>query len=418
MKASLITIGDEILIGQIVDTNSAWMAQELNKIGVEVFEILTISDDRKHLLSAFAKAESQSDLVLITGGLGPTKDDITKSTLCEYLDDHLVMDEQVLEHISQLFAQYIKDPMVDMNRAQAMVPSKAQVLPNQYGTAPGMWMENNGCILVAMPGVPFEMKELMRSQVLPRLEALPDRPFIHHRTILTAGKGESTIATVLANWENALPPHIKLAYLPSLGMVRLRLSSVGADKDKILQSVDEEIKKMTELISDIVVGESNEESLIDQVSRLFKDQGKTLATAESCTGGKIANIITEIPGASKFFKGSTVTYATASKVEILGLDSQLIDQHSVVSAEVASAMAQAAKEKFKSDYAVATTGNAGPDKGDSDAPVGTVYIGIATPDEVYALHFTMGNHRERVVQKTVNKSLELLQKELLKKVGI
>lgn len=415
MKATIITIGDEILIGQIVDTNSEWMAQELNKIGVDVYEIISISDDRDHILSAFAKAESQSDIVLMTGGLGPTKDDITKKTICEYIDDTLILNQDVLDHVTQLFAKYVKDAMVDMNKDQALVPSKVQIIKNDFGTAPGMWFENNGVIFVSMPGVPFEMKEIMTSGVLPRIEAMPGLPFIHHRTILTAGQGESTIATRLEDWENNLPSDIKLAYLPSLGTVRLRLSSKGMDKEHVIKSVDAQIKELYQLIPDIIVGESNNEGLVDQVSRLFKEQNKTLATAESCTGGKIANLITEIPGASQFFKGSTITYATASKVDILGIDEALIDKYSVVSHEVAQAMAVAAKKKFNSDYAIATTGNAGPSKGDSDAPVGTVYIGIATEDESFALKFMMGNHRERVIQKTVNKAFELLQKELLKK---
>ncbi|WP_405369587.1 CinA family nicotinamide mononucleotide deamidase-related protein [Nonlabens sp. Asnod2-A12] len=417
MKATIITIGDEILIGQIVDTNSEWMAQELNKIGVDVYEIISISDNREHILSAFAKAESQSDIVLMTGGLGPTKDDITKKTICEYTNDTLVLNQDVLDHVTQLFAKYVKDAMVDMNKDQALVPSQAQIIKNDFGTAPGMWFENNGVVLISMPGVPFEMKEIMLSGVLPRLKAMPGLPFIHHRTILTAGQGESTIATRLEDWENNLPTSIKLAYLPSLGTVRLRLSSKGMDKGHILKSVDDQIKELYLLIPDIIVGESNEEGLVDQVSRLFKEQNKSLATAESCTGGKIANLITEIPGASQFFKGSTITYATASKVDILGIDETLIDKYSVVSHEVAEAMAVAAKKKFESNYAIATTGNAGPSKGDSDAPVGTVYIGIATEDESFALKFMMGNHRERVIQKTVNKAFELLQKELLKKGG-
>jgi nicotinamide-nucleotide amidase len=366
-------------------------------------------------LSAFAKAESQSDIVLITGGLGPTKDDITKKTICDYLNDELVLNQEVLDHVTQLFAKYIKDAMVAMNKAQAMVPSRAEIIKNNFGTAPGMWLVHNEVIFVSMPGVPFEMKEIMRGGVLPKIKAIPGLPFIHHRTILTAGQGESTIATRIEQWENDLPKHIKLAYLPSLGTVRLRLSSRGMDKGFIEKTVDDQIRLLLKLIEDIIVGESNEESLVDQISRLFKEQGKTLATAESCTGGKIANLITEIPGASEFFKGSTITYATDSKVAILGIDPSLIEQYSVVSTEVAEAMAVAAKKKFKSDYAVATTGNAGPSKGDSDANVGTVYIGIATENESFALKFMMGNHRERVIQKTVNKSFELLQKELLKK---
>lgn len=413
MKATIITIGDEILIGQIVDTNSAWMARELNKIGVHVYEILSISDEREHILSAFAKAKQQSDIVLITGGLGPTKDDITKKTICEFFDDHLELNQQVLEHVEMLFKKYIKAPMVAMNRDQALVPKKAQVLMNDYGTAPGMWIEEDETIFVSMPGVPFEMKSLITDRVIPRIQEIGNLPFIHHRTILTAGQGESTIATRVEDWENKLPAHIKLAYLPSLGTVRLRLSSRGLDKDFIIHTVDQQIKELYALIKDIIVGESNDDSLVHSVVQLLKDKHKTVATAESCTGGKIASLITEIPGASQVFMGSTVTYATQSKVDMLSIDPAIIEKYSVVSEQVAVQMAAQVRKKFKSDFAIATTGNAGPTQGDSDAPVGTVYIGIATPLKVYGLHFMMGNHRERVVQKSINKALELLQKELI-----
>ncbi|GAK93123.1 hypothetical protein JCM19298_1842 [Nonlabens ulvanivorans] len=413
MQATIITIGDEILIGQIVDTNSAWMANELNKIGVNVYEIISISDDREHILSAFAKAKQQSDIVLVTGGLGPTKDDITKKTICEFFDDQLELNQEVLDHVVMLFEKYVKAPMVDMNKDQALVPSKAQVITNQYGTAPGLWIEDEGTIFVSMPGVPFEMKALMTDGVLPKILNIGELPFIHHRTILTAGQGESTIATRLEQWENNLPSHIKLAYLPSLGTVRLRLSSRGMDKDFILKSVDDQIQQLYAIIDDVIVGESNDESLVHAVVHLLKENNKTVATAESCTGGKIASLITEIPGASNVFMGSTVTYATQSKVDMLGVNPLIIEKYSVVSEQVAYEMASKARLKFNSDYAVATTGNAGPTQGDSDAPVGTVYIGIATPEKTYALKFMMGNHRDRVVQKTINKALELLQKELI-----
>ncbi|WP_405352525.1 CinA family nicotinamide mononucleotide deamidase-related protein [Nonlabens sp. Asnod3-H03] len=413
MQATIITIGDEILIGQIVDTNSAWMASELNKIGVNVYEIISISDDREHILSAFAKAKQESDIVLVTGGLGPTKDDITKKTICEFFDDQLVLDQEVLDHVIMLFEKFVKAPMVDMNKDQALVPSKAQVISNQYGTAPGLWIESEGTIFVSMPGVPFEMKALMSDGVIPKILNIGELPFIHHRTILTAGQGESTIATRIEQWENDLPSHIKLAYLPSLGTVRLRLSSRGMDKDLILETVDDQIQKLYAIIEDVIVGESNDESIVHAVVQLLKENNKTVATAESCTGGKIASLITEIPGASKVFMGSTVTYATQSKVDMLGVDPAIIEKYSVVSEQVAHEMAYKARLKFKSDYAVATTGNAGPTQGDSDAPVGTVFIGISTPEKTYALQFMMGNHRDRVVQKTINKSLELLQKDLI-----
>lgn len=413
MNATIITIGDEILIGQIVDTNSAWMAQELNKIGVHVYEIMSISDDSDHIKSAFAKAESQSDLVLITGGLGPTKDDVTKKTICEYFKDQLILNQQVLDHVTTIFQKYVKAPIVQMNKDQALVPSKATIIANEYGTAPGMWLEQNDTIFVSMPGVPFEMKHLMSSGVLPRVKALGKLPFIYHRTILTSGQGESTIATRIEEWENALPSHIKLAYLPSLGTVRLRLSSHGMKKEMVMNAVDAVVEELYGIIKDIIVGEDTGDSLVTTVSDLLKKKGKTLAVAESCTGGKIATLLTEIPGASQIFKGSTVTYATRSKVELLHVDQQLIDDDTVVSEAVAVAMARGVKKQFKSDYALATTGNAGPSKGDSDAKIGTVYIGVATPSKTYALKFMMGNHRERVVQKSVNKALELLHKELL-----
>lgn len=414
MKATIITIGDEILIGQIVDTNSAWMGQELNKIGISVFEIISIGDDRDHILSAFAKAEQQSDLVLITGGLGPTKDDITKTTICSYFDDHLIHNNEVLAHIRDMFAKYVKDAVLPANELQAMVPSKARVLKNAYGTAPGMWLEKNNTIFISMPGVPFEMKSLMRDEVLPLLSKTEGLPYIYHRTILTAGQGESTIAARIEQWENDLPATIKLAYLPSLGSVRLRLSSMGLDRDLVTTAVDERVVALYTLISDVIVGESNDESMAQQISALFKKYGLTLAVAESCTGGQIAQQLTENPGASQFFMGASVTYATKSKIDLLDVDPQLIEQHSVVSEQVAIAMAKGARNKFHADIAVSTTGNAGPSKGDSAVPVGTVYIGIATATGAFALEFNMGNHRERVIQKTVNKSFELLQKEILK----
>lgn len=414
MKATIITIGDEILIGQIVDSNSAWMGKELNKIGVSVYEIISIGDDRDHILSAFAKAEQQSDLVLITGGLGPTKDDITKSTICEYFEDDLVQNVEVLEHIRDMFKKYVKDAIVPANELQSMVPSKATLLKNAYGTAPGMLLERNGTIFISMPGVPFEMKSLMTDEVLPLLSRKGGLPYIYHRTILTAGQGESTIAARIEQWENDLPAAIRLAYLPSLGSVRLRLSSIGQDRSQVMAAVDERVQTLYNLLEDIIIGESNDESMAQQVSTLLKKEGLTLSVAESCTGGQIAQELTEHAGASQFFMGASVTYATRSKIDLLDVDPVVIEKYSVVSEQVAMAMAAGARTKFHSDIAVSTTGNAGPNKGDSDADVGTVFIGIATANDCFAIKFMMGNHRERVIQKTVNKSFELLQKEILK----
>ncbi|WP_394975774.1 competence/damage-inducible protein A [uncultured Croceitalea sp.] len=412
MQAEIITIGDEILIGQIVDSNSAFIAKELNKVGVSVYQITSIQDDKVHILDSLRQANQRSQVVIITGGLGPTKDDITKHTLCEYFTDTLIENSEVLAHIEMLFAKYISTPISDLNRQQAMVPTKATVLKNEFGTAPGLWMQKDGTSFISMPGVPFEMKNLMKSAVLPRIISQYERPYILHKTIMTYGLGESAIAEKIEDWENNLPSSIKLAYLPSLGRVRLRLSSKGRDKEKLQAIVNEEAKKLYPLIGDIIYGEEDE-SIEVSIGNLLTDKKLTLATAESFTGGKIAEQLTAIPGTSKYFKGSIVSYATEAKVNLLRVDADLIKKHSVVSEEVAVAMARNAKEILNTDFAIATTGNAGPTKGDSDEPVGTVYIAISTPKHTFAQKFTMGNHRERIVQKSVNKAFELLQKEIL-----
>ncbi len=415
MFAEIITIGDEILIGQIVDTNSAFIAKELNKIGVSVYQITSIQDDTSHILSALQEAKARSSVVIVTGGLGPTKDDITKHAFCEFFKDTLVEQEEVLRHIEVLFKKFITTaPISDINRKQAQVPSKATVLHNAYGTAPGMWFEEDGTVFVSLPGVPFEMKSLMTTMVLPKIAARFDRPHIIHKTLVTYGMGESAIADRIAEWEDNLPPFIKLAYLPNLGKVRLRLTAKGPDKAVLEKAMDEVSQKLYPLITDILFGIEDNENLEETVGKLFIEKKMTLATAESCTGGKIAQELTSIPGASSYFKGGIVSYATETKVEVLQIPKEIIERHSVVSAEVASRMAQNVKKLLNTDFSVATTGNAGPTKGDSDADIGTVYIAIATPHEVYVQKFNMGNHRERIVEKSVNKALEMLQKEILK----
>ncbi|WP_318309991.1 competence/damage-inducible protein A [Flagellimonas crocea] len=415
MQAEIITIGDEILIGQIVDTNSAFISKELNKIGVSVYQITSIQDDREHILKSLKEAGERSSVVIVTGGLGPTKDDVTKHALCEFFEDELVRDEAVLKHIEELFKKYISTPISDLNREQAMVPSKATVLHNEFGTAPGLWMKQGKTAFVSLPGVPYEMKNLIGKSVLPKIVEEYERPHIVHRTIMTYGLGESAVAEKLEDWENQLPPYIKFAYLPSLGSVRLRLSAKGDDKDFLMAGIEEQIKKMYPLIGDIIYGEEEEEGRVEkQIGTFLTNKKMTLATAESFTGGSIAERITAVPGASKYYKGSLVCYATEAKVNLLGVPQELIDRHSVVSEEVAVAMAENVKIKLKSDFAIATTGNAGPTKGDSDAEVGTVYIGISTPKGTFAQKFVMGRHRERVVVKSVNKAFELLYKEILK----
>jgi nicotinamide-nucleotide amidase len=416
MKAEIITIGDEILIGQIVDTNSAFIAKELNKIGISVKQISTVEDERSHILEALNEAKVRADIIIITGGLGPTKDDITKDCLCEFFEDKLVNNEEVLKHIEFLFEKYIDTPISDLNRKQAMLPSKALALMNKFGTAPGMWFESEGKAYVSLPGVPFEMKALIEDEVIPRLQQNFKRPVILHKTVLTYGMGESAIAEKIEDWEDGLPPYIRLAYLPNLGRVRLRLTAKGDNEEHLKNSVESLISDLHSIIGDIIVGYEDDEPVEIQISRLLLKNKATIATAESCTGGRLGSLFATPPGASNYYKGSVVSYATSSKVDVLKIDKKLIEEHSVVSEEVAMAMAKNVREIFKTDYAISTTGNAGPAKGDSDADIGTVFIGIATPDKVYAKKFTFGNHRDKVIGKAVNKSIELIREELFQQV--
>lgn len=412
MQAEIITIGDEILIGQIVDTNSAYMGQELNKVGISVYQISSIQDDESQILEALELANSRSQLVIVTGGLGPTKDDVTKRVVCNFFKDHLVKNEKVLAHIENLFKKYINVPISEMNRQQALVPSKATILHNSFGTAPGLWLEKNNSVFVFMPGVPYEMKGLMTKEVIPRVLDSFERPYILHRTILTYGWGESTIANTIEDWENNLPEPLKLAYLPSLGKVRLRISGKSFDKDSLESLIEAQVKKLYPLIGEIIYGEEDEHTIEEVLGKLLTQKEFTLATAESFTGGKIAEQITAVPGASKYFKGAVVSYATETKIKLLGVDNRLIEKHSVVSEEVAIAMAKNVKEIIGADFAIATTGNAGPSKGDSNVEVGTVFIAISTPEQTFAQEFKMGKPRERVVRKSVNKAFEILYKEI------
>ncbi|WP_411768300.1 competence/damage-inducible protein A [Winogradskyella sp. A3E31] len=415
MTAEIITIGDEILIGQIIDTNSAFIGKAFNKVGISIYQITSVQDEKDHILKALKEAESNADIIIITGGLGPTKDDITKHTLCDYFEDELVENKDVLEHVEMLFSKYISTPISDLNRQQALVPSKAEILMNQYGTAPGMWFEKDEKVFVSMPGVPYEMKALITNDVIPRLQAKFKFPFILHRTLLTYGLGESAIANRIESFESNLPPYIKLAYLPNLGRVRLRLSSKHVDRKMVEEEMQRQVNLLLPHVEDIFVGFEEDSSLEAIIGKLMTEKGLSLAVAESCTGGSIAQAITANAGASKYFIGSVVSYATASKVELLNVSQELIDKHSVVSKEVAEAMAVGVMKLYNTDYAISTTGNAGPSKGDADAEVGTVYIALASKDKVRSEVFNFGNHREKVIKKATNKAFEILQKEILKK---
>ena len=416
MKATIVTIGDEILIGQIIDTNSAFIAKSLDKIGIEIHEVLSVSDDRNHILETFQRLQNQVDLVIITGGLGPTKDDVTKKTFCDYFEDELIVDKKVEAHVIDLIERVMKRPASQMNKDQALVPSKATVLHNQVGTAPGMWMKKENTVFVSLPGVPYEMKYLVENEILPKVIKEYERPFIIHKTILTYGQGESLVAERIEDWENNLPEFIKLAYLPNPGRVRLRLSARGTDEELLKKAIEENILSLTKIIGDIIVGFDESETLEFVLGKMLAQQNQTISTAESCTGGKIAQMLTSIPGSSKYFKGSVVSYSKEAKIEVLKVTEKTIEEFSVVSAQVAEEMALGVKKIMKTNYSIGITGNAGPTKDDTDCEVGTVFIAISSPKETIIEEFNFGQPREKVIDRAVNKAFEMLQKEILKNV--
>ncbi len=413
MNAEIITIGDEILIGQIVDTNSVFIAKELNKIGISVYQISSIQDDKNHIINALKEAEARADVIIITGGLGPTKDDITKHTLCEYFNDTLVENDSVLQNIKELFKNKEFKTITETNRQQAFVPSNAIILHNVLGTAPGMYFKKGQKVFVSLPGVPYEMKGLITNKVIPRLLSEFELPFIYHKTIITEGVPESILADKISVWEENLPNFLKLAYLPNLGVVRLRLSAKGFDKHYITSTVENEIKSLLKIIGDVVIG-FDEDSPEKLVANMLIANKKTLALAESCTGGLITSSFVNIEGTSAFLKGTIVPYHTSAKEKLLEIDENIISKYSVVSKQVAHQMAVSVKNKFSSDYSIATTGNAGPKKGDSNAAIGEVYIAIATPNEVFVEKFNFGNNRYKVIQRTKNKALQLFRAVLTK----
>lgn len=412
MLAEIITIGDEILIGQITDTNSPWIAIELNKIGISVHQITAISDEKNHISVALNEAMKRADIIIITGGLGPTNDDITKLTLIEFFEDELVLNEEVEHQIKKMF-QKINYPFTEINRMQAFVPSKCVVLQNDFGTAPGMWFHQNDKVIISLPGVPTEMKGLMEQSVIPKLQSTFELPFIVHKTLSTYGMGESMLADLIKDWESQLPIHIKLAYLPNFGKVRLRLSAKGINFYVLEKEVKNQVKKLIPIIKDIFIGEETENIEADLANYFVKNK-LTLAVAESITGGNIAKMITAIPGASQYFKGGVVTYSSEAKEQILEVKDEMIEKYTVVSAEVAKAMASGIKKILKSDYAIATTGNAGPAAEMNTDKIGQVFIAIATPNNIVVAEFNFGNSREKTIQRASNKAFEMLRKEILK----
>lgn len=410
MTAEIITIGDEILIGQIIDSNSAWMAQQLNFIGIKVKQITSVSDSETHIIEALNAAIQRADIILMTGGLGPTNDDLTKPTLCKYFNTGLRFDETAYRDIEALFKQRGRE-VTPLNRMQAEVPENCKTIYNKNGTAPGMWFEEKGKIFISLPGVPFEMKSMMTESVLPWLAGKFNLPPVIHRTILTQGIGESILADKIKEWENALPTDLQLAYLPSVGMVRLRLSAVG-EKKKTSAEINSQIEKVLPLIDKYVFG-FDDDTLQSRVGVELKKRNATLVATESCTGGYVAHLITSVPGSSAYFKGGIVSYSNEMKVDVLHVSADTLKKHGAVSEETVMEMAENAKRIFKTDYAVATSGIAGPDGGTQEKPVGTVWIAAATPDKIINRKLQLGNKRLHIIEVASQSVLHLLLKDLV-----
>jgi nicotinamide-nucleotide amidase len=411
MKAEIITIGDELLIGQVIDTNSAWLGHQLSGLGIKVHLKTALPDTREAILTGLAQAHQRSDIIVITGGLGPTKDDITKLTLCEFFKTDLVQNQKVLEWVTSIFKMR-NLPMLESNNQQAMLPRNCEVLWNKNGTAPGMWFLHEGKVYISMPGVPFEMKTIFEEEAIPLLKQTFKFPSIVHRTILTSNIGESFLARKIAPIEDALPPHIKLAYLPAVGMVRLRFSAFGENEIQLQQELEPIITALYDKVGEYIFGEG-EDNLAQVVGMLLKGKGKTIATAESCTGGYMSHLITLNPGSSAYFKGSIVSYANEVKINQLGVDPNIIKTHGAVSEACVKAMAEGARKLLNTDYALAASGVAGPDGGSAEKPVGTVWIAISSSDQTITKLLHLGDNRERTIQRTALQALDVLRKMLL-----
>ncbi len=412
MKAFIINIGDELLIGQVTNFNASWMAEQLNIIGVDVVRINVISDKEDEILNALGEAEKNADVIVLTGGLGPTNDDITKETLCRFFNTHLVFDQATFDDISGFFKQR-SVTVTETNRKQAEVPAGCKIIRNVSGTAPGLWFEKNGKIFVATPGVPYEMKTMMSTLILPLIEQRLSGDTIVHKTILTQGVGESFLADMIVDWENNLPENIRLAYLPSPGLVRLRLSARGADKAMLKRSIDEQVKKLQGIISQHIYGYDSE-TMEQIIGKLLIEQGKSVVTAESCTGGYIAHAITRIPGSSAYFKGSVVAYSNEIKEEFLGVQHETLVKYGAVSEETVKEMATNARIKLHADYAISISGIAGPDGGTEEKPVGLVWIAVASAENIIAQKFQFGNIRMVNIERASVTALNMLRKEIIR----
>lgn len=411
VKAKIISIGDELLIGQVVNTNASWLGNKLTTNGIQVISTLTIGDGEKDIMDALT-ACSDVDIVAITGGLGPTADDITKPTMCKYFDTELVFCQDAYDNVMSIF-KLRGYPMSKRNEGQAYIPKACKYIPNRYGTAPCMWFEKGKTVYVSMPGVPFEMKNVFEQEILPMLlEHFKVTPYLS-KVIMTTGVGESFLADRIKDWEDNLPEFLSLAYLPQYGMVKLRLDGRHPDKALLKETLDNEIDKLVSLIGNHVFG-YDEVSIAEAVFGILKAKGKTVASAESCTGGTIAKMITAIPGSSAVFKGTVVSYATEVKENVLGVNHLDVEKCTVVSQQVAEQMAIGVRKLLKTDYAVATTGIAGPDGGTEQTPVGTVWIAVATPDGVMSKINNFGKDRGNNIERASITALEMLRQELIK----
>ena len=412
MQAAIITIGDELLIGQVIDTNSAWMGQELNMAGIKLVRRVAVGDVWDDIWKALDEESTHADIILITGGLGPTADDITKPLLCKYFDGKMIVDKGALENVENIFLNILKRPMIERNRKQAEVPDTCKVIHNARGTAPGMWFEKNGKVYVSMPGVPHEMKGMMTDYVIPMLQSRFDFPIIVHRTMLTAGVGESFLAELIKDFEEQLPTHIKLAYLPNYGMVRLRLTASGAKNSGIEEELDKYFDQLQQLTQAYIVT-AEDEPLEKVVGKILLQQGKTLCTAESCTGGYLAHLLTSIAGSSSYFNGSVVSYANTVKEKVLGVNATDIEMHGAVSETVVKQMAKGALRQLGSDYVIAVSGIMGPGGGTETKPVGTVWVAVGNAIDIQTHQFQFKYDRQRNIHLTATNSLNLLRKFML-----
>jgi len=411
VKVEIITIGDEILIGQIVDTNSAWMATELNRAGFELAQISSVHDDADHIVQSLELALERADIVLFTGGIGPTNDDITKQTLCKYFGSKLFFDQSVFENIEKLFVNRPNYAMNELTKSQAMVPENSIVIQNVVGTAPIIWFEKGKKVIISMPGVPYEMKRAMSFEIIPRLQKQFETPVLLHKTVQVYGYSESALALKIAAWENNLPANIRLAYLPNSGIIKLRLSGLSDDMLALEFSVNQQIDLLSQILGKAVV--AYEDIPIEElVGNMLIAQGKMVATAESCTGGNISHLFTKIPGSSTFFKGSVVAYGNDIKESVLSVSREDLVGHGAVSRVVAEQMAEGVRKLLKSDVAIATTGIAGPTGGTAEKPVGTVWIAACSADTMLSRLYQFGSLREQNIQRATQAAL-LLLKEII-----